>query len=341
MMVKYHWWLASAISSAMMLGVAAASGLVALAHRFVAELSCPGVPLDGADLLWDGWERPDPELEPPACMQRRLSFRASGGPCLCGDFWAQPQPAPTIVICHGYRVDRTHLRAVAALEYAHGYNILLFDFRGHGESEHAIISGGNVEVHDLEAALDVAAQQPETLPGKVLIHGFSMGAAVALLTRPRPEVAAIVADSPYARLDEILVQLVSRKLAMAGATWGRPFCYLRAGFPALARATVVVSEIIFRLRYRCALCMRPDSSFRRWEHVQRARYIPVLLIHARHDPLISIEHARRIAIAAQASHIPLETYFVDSDSHCGAYRYDPQGYIAALKGFIARYVRCF
>jgi len=93
-------------------------------------------------------------------------------------------------------MNRTLLRPVAALEYKYCYNVLLFDFRGHGESESVATSGGNAEIHDLEAALTVASQQPETLPGKIVIHGFSMGASIALLTDPHPDVAAIVVDSP-------------------------------------------------------------------------------------------------------------------------------------------------
>jgi len=53
--------------------------------------------------------------------------------------------------------------------------------------------------------------QPHPAP-TIIIHSFSMGAAVALLIPPRPEVAAINADSPYARLDDILRCFVVCKL---------------------------------------------------------------------------------------------------------------------------------
>ncbi len=74
-----------------------------------------------------------------------------------------------------------------------GCNLLLFDFRGHGQSDRATMSLGNAEVRDLQAAITVASQQPETLPGTVILRGFSMGAAFALLIPPRPEVGD---DSP-------------------------------------------------------------------------------------------------------------------------------------------------
>jgi len=214
---------------------------------------------------------------------------------------------------------------------------LLFDFRGHGESESVATSGGNAEVHDLEAALAVAGRQPETLPGKIVIHGFSMGASIALLTSPRPGVAAIVADSPYARLDEILRQFVRWQLA-----GGPSLHHLRSTFPAVSWATVAISKVIFRLRFGHALIARPAASFKRWQvqvkGTTHQSFPPILLIHGVQDNAIPISHARQIAAQAQLYNIPLVTYFVEEAAHCGAYGHDPQEYIRVLQQFLARYL---
>jgi uncharacterized protein len=337
-MATWRRWAAGAAVGAAGAAVAAASGVAAIAQRFVEELSRPGVPLEEA-APGAGWELPRTVAEPPVERQRPLSFGAPGGPALRGEFWAQPEPAPTIVICHGYRVDRTRLRPVAALEYQHGYNILLFDFRGHGESAQVATSGGNAEVRDLTAALDVAARQPETLPGRLFVHGFSMGAAVALLAAPRADVAGIIADSPYARLGEILCRLMTWQLTIESDAWAPPIRWLRAGFPALARATLPASDLIFRVRHHHALLARPDVRIRSWgkrSSSRERRRVPILLIHALGDPFIPVEHTLRIALAARAGRIPFEMHLADSAIHCGAYGYDPDRYIAVLKQFIAR-----
>jgi len=70
---------------------------------------------------------------------------------------------PTIILYHGFRVPRHHLHPVAALEYRSGYNSLLFDFRGHGQSARAVTSGGIAEVRDLEAAWKATRKQPERI----------------------------------------------------------------------------------------------------------------------------------------------------------------------------------
>ncbi len=337
-------WLAAGVVSAGAAGAAATSGIVLLARRFVEELSRPGVALDEAAM--GGWVVPEAVAEPPIERRRQLDFTATDGARLRGEFWAQPQPAATIVICHGYRVSRERLRPVAALEYANGCNVLLFDFRGHGESAQIATSGGNAEVRDLTAALDIAAQQAETLPNRLYIHGFSMGAAVALLLPPRPDVAGIIADSPYARLDDILSQLVAWELARESERWPRPLRILRSGFPALGRITFVASDLLFRVRHHAALRARPERQVRRaggrargkrQDNVLAAiRRPPLLLIHSLRDPFIQVDHAFRIARAAFAAQVPIQLHFANSDIHCGAYGQDPEQYVALVRRFVAQ-----
>jgi uncharacterized protein len=334
-----HPWAIGTAGSFGILGLAVTSGFVALAHHFVDQLSRPHQLVDEAEFTW---QVPHAAQEPPPSLRRSLLFRTSDGKLLSGDFWAQTHPAPTVVICHGYRISRAHLRPVAALEYEFGYNVLLFDFRGHGESESVATSGGNAETHDLEAALTVASQQPETQPGKIIIHAFSMGASIALLTPPHPDVVAIIADSPYARLDEILCRFVQWRLLQESTRWKPPLQQLRRTFPAIAWGTVAASSIVFRLRFGHALIARPAASFKRWQAQSKKKHPlcppPILLVHGTDDTLIPITHAHQIAAAAQAANISLETYFVEHAPHCGAYAHNPERYVQVLQQFIARHL---
>lgn len=337
-MASKQWWLASSVASVGVLGLAVTTGVVALAARFIKDLTMPHQEYKDEDMQGPfalQWKLPEPEPEPPTQLQRTLLFRVPNGPMLRGDFWAQPHPAPTVIICHGYRVTRARLRPVAALEYQHGCNVLLFDFRGHGESEGDLTSGGTAEVRDLRAAIDLAAEQPETLPGQILVHGFSMGASVALLALPHPHVAAVIADSPYARLDDILRRLICWQLETESATWQPWLQITRKLLPSLAWSTVAMSSCVFRLRYHFALCAHPVARLCHWP--RSTAPTPILLIHARRDSLIPIEHAERIATAAHAHHLTLESYYVDDDVHCGAYGFDPTRYVATLSAFVQRH----
>ncbi len=336
-MTGRNWWAIDVVSSLVLFGFISSGGIVWLAHRFVNEFTHSHVVLDDEQYTWD---MPLAESEPSPAFRRPLSIHTCDGKRLSGEFWAQPHPAPTIILCHGYRVPQVHLHPVAALEYRSGYNILLFDFRGHGESARAITSGGNAEVHDLEAAVMVARQQPETLPGKFFLHGFSMGASVALLLPPHPEVIGIIADSPYARLDTILQRLGHYRLTAESKSWPSCFHWLRGTFPALALVAVAVSRPLFRLRFGHALIARPDLSFKRWRARARVgghlRPPAILLIHSTDDALIPFAHAQQLAAQAQAYHVPVETYFVEHAAHGGAYGSDPEQYVTRLEQFLSR-----
>jgi pimeloyl-ACP methyl ester carboxylesterase len=332
-----HRWVFGLATGAGALSIAATSSVILLAQHFVEELSRPHSQIDTKNITWT---LPSSELEPPASQRRSILFHAADGTLLRGDFWAQPQPAPTIIICHGYRINRAVLRPVAALEYKYGYNILLFDFRGHGESESIATSGGNAEIRDLEAALVVARQQAETIPGKIVIHGFSMGASVALLLEPQPDVVAIIADSPYARLDEILKRIMHWQLTNQSSTWATFMSPLRYGFHVLTAVTLAVSSIVFRLRFGHTLNAQPATSFKRWYARSKGlilqSYPPILLIHGVKDSSIPIAHAYQIVAQAHAHNITMDTYFVDEADHCEAYGHNPRQYIQALEQFIER-----
>lgn len=332
-------WIVSLAAGGSVVGVAATTSLVMLARLFVEEFSRPHTPID-SNLF--SWKMPEPLAEPPVTLQRTLLFRTRDGMLLHGEFWAQPQAAPTVVICHGYRVSGATLRPVATLEYHSGYNIMLFDFRGHGNSESVNLSGGNAEVHDLEAAIAAALQQPETLPAKIILHGFSMGAAITLLMPPHPDVVAIVADSPYARLDTILHSFVHWQLLEKTRSWPPSLRWSRTMFQAISWGTVTASKPVYRLRFGHRLMAHPADSMKRWGNGLRKfrdfRIPPVLLIHGTADKFIPFTHARQIVEQAEKHHIPLQTYFVEGSDHCSAYGDDPQKYIETLQRFVAPYL---
>src|SRR5690348_16659305 len=173
-------WFASIAASTAVVGLITGGIMVVLGRRFLEEFTRPGVTVEQGTPQWGGWTFPELVLEPPTALQRALTFQSADGILLRGEFWAQPQSAQTIIISHGFHLPSVYFRSVAALEYAHGANILLFDYRGHGKSSLIPTTCGNAEIKDLVAAVETATNQAETTPGQVYIHGFSMGAAVAL-----------------------------------------------------------------------------------------------------------------------------------------------------------------
>ena len=76
-----------------------------------------------------------------------------------------------------------------------GFNVLLFNWRAHGQSEGEVVTLGFNERYDLIAAVQFAKSKGAERVG---VLGFSMGGTVAIATAAVYEdIDAVVADSPF------------------------------------------------------------------------------------------------------------------------------------------------
>lgn len=103
-----------------------------------------------------------------------------------------------IIIMHGFHSNRTQTEAkllemIKAL-VNHGYNVLTFDLRAHGESGGEHIELGYYEVYDALGAFDFVVNKKNIRPQNIGVLGFSYGAMVGILTAKRERIAALVAD---------------------------------------------------------------------------------------------------------------------------------------------------
>jgi fermentation-respiration switch protein FrsA (DUF1100 family) len=131
---------------------------------------------------------------------RDVAFAAPDGVVLLG--WYLPsQNGAAVIVGHGIGGQR---RLEPALMLArHGYGVLTFDWRAHGESGGARCTLGYEEVGDVEGALAWLQAQPEVEAGRIGMLGESMGAVTAIRAAARlPGIGAVVAESPYADLEE-------------------------------------------------------------------------------------------------------------------------------------------
>lgn len=131
-----------------------------------------------------------------------VSFKSTDGVLLQGWKITSDPARPWIIGCHGLGSNRSDLLDIAKVLHAASFNVLLFDFRGHGGSAGRVTSYGFTEQRDLEGALSFLGSQVDIEPKPYGIYGISMGASVALMTAARDErIQALVVDSPYSDLD--------------------------------------------------------------------------------------------------------------------------------------------
>jgi fermentation-respiration switch protein FrsA (DUF1100 family) len=159
----------------------------------------------------------------------------------------------------------------------------------------------------------VAFARARVAGARVGVVGFSMGAAVAIMAAARePAIAALVADSSFTAVADVVAHGVRRTLGIP------PAGLVRAADEVLAR----------RHGYRFSRARPIDV-------VGAISPRPILIAHGTGDTTVPVEHARQLFAAAGE---PKQLYLVDGVEHCGAYFADRPGYCARVNAFFAQYL---
>lgn len=114
-----------------------------------------------------------------------------------------------VIMCHGYRGTAIRDFSGGATHMIEkGYNVLLIDERGHGDSKGHCITFGNKEKSDILCWIDFAKKEfGENI--KIVLIGMSMGAATLLFaSKYIKEPLKIICDSPYSTEREIIRETI-------------------------------------------------------------------------------------------------------------------------------------
>lgn len=135
---------------------------------------------------------------------RETDIELPSGDDVCGAWLFVPEgarsPTPCIVMGHGFGLTRAcGLREIGVAFAKAGYAVLLFDYRGFGDSsgEPRQLISFRKQLEDWAAAIDFARARPEIDSSRIVTWGFSLGAGHALTAAARDErVVAVVAVVP-------------------------------------------------------------------------------------------------------------------------------------------------
>jgi hypothetical protein len=206
---------------------------------------------------------PPPPEQPGAEMVR---FASRDGTALCGWFIpARGAPAGSVLHVHGNAGNLLgHIFFSEHLPRA-GYNLLIFDYRGYGESAGRPRHRAEL-IGDAHAALDALLARPEVDRERVAVYGHSLGGAIAIeLMAKRPEIRAAVLESPFASWRDVAAS------AVGGA---------RPGPVARTLARLLVSD-----------SHRPLDAIAAIDR-------PILIVHGADDSIVPVTHGERLARAA-------------------------------------------
>lgn len=186
-------------------------------------------------------------------------------------------PYPAICVCHGIPAaprepgDRGY-PLLAEKICAHGFAVLIFSFRGTGSS------GGDFDimgwVRDLKAAIDYLYAQPEVDSSRLILLGFSAGAAVSVYVAAQDKRVSSVAACACPAEFTFFANSARREVI----EHFRQIGILRSeGFPASVEQWFGGFERISPIRFIADIAPRP-----------------LLLVHGSSDEVVHPSHARRL-----------------------------------------------
>jgi len=130
------------------------------------------------------------EYQPVTLYNEGEDIRLSG--------WYIPsENQAAIIVLHGYGSNRLKMISRAEILARHGYGVLLYDLRGHGESGGEVRAFGWQDLKDVKTALEFLSNCEEVDPNRIGILGFSIGGQIAIRAAADYEqIKAIIADDP-------------------------------------------------------------------------------------------------------------------------------------------------
>lgn len=122
-------------------------------------------------------------------------LEASDGVRLHGWFVEAPESPGVLLWCHGNAGNIIHRLENIAELYRRGLSVFIFDYRGYGQSAGTPSEAGLSR--DALAAYEFLTQVHRVPPGRIILFGRSLGAAVAGELAAKREVAGLILETPF------------------------------------------------------------------------------------------------------------------------------------------------
>lgn len=235
-----------------------------------------------------------------------INFIAADGMKLAGLIFTRPEAKRNFLMCHGY--SRSKERLYNLVKLFPDDNILIFDYRAHGQSQGDFTTIGYYEKDDVIAAFNILQTNEKTKPLPTIGIGVSMG-AVSLLGAAAQGLPfkGIVIDSAFKRLDMQLAKMFPEKTGLPLMPFMN-FC-----------------QKIFEYFSQC--CME-DVDAHAWAEKLT---IPVFVIHSNHDRLADVNAAHELYAKISGYK---KLWIVDNAHHAGVFKLYPQDYVQQVTHFL-------
>lgn len=300
-------------------GVGAAGGLAAVGNSLYNQVMIP-IPRDPSR----------DELDLPAQQEGRRWARQTEGFQSASirsveglNLWAAVVPAGEqthrwAICVHGFRDDHASMGVYGLHYHEAGWNILLPDQRGYGQSEGDYTGWGFDERLDLVGWISWIIRRDAE--AEILLHGVSMGAATVLMATggalPR-NVKAAVSDCSYSSIETEMRHVVDEYRARGNRLPPIP-------------ASVAFSLLRQTVLRRAGYDLRDASPI---DAVERSK-TPTLFIHGTKDELVPSGMMNKLVHAARC---PKTFLWMPGAGHASSVGTDPELYWTTVDTFITTY----
>ncbi|MDD3171235.1 MAG: alpha/beta hydrolase [Bacilli bacterium] len=211
-----------------------------------------------------------------------------------------------VIISHGHTYTR-----YGSIKYLHifrhlGYNVIIYDNRGHGANKKVAITMGYKESRDLiEIINDTYYRYGEDI--YLGLHGESMGSAITnMALKYHPKIAFIVSDCGYSDLMILLASLARTKFH----------------FPTFI---IDISSLFCKILYGFSFWeIRPIQEL-------RTNNIPICFIHGANDKFIDYSHSQNMY---QTNPGYKEIHIISGAGHAKSWDVDKEGYQKIITNFL-------
>jgi fermentation-respiration switch protein FrsA (DUF1100 family) len=243
-----------------------------------------------------------------------LQIHSADGLCLRAYYLpANPPGRETAILAHGYTSQGKELADFCRFFTEQlGYNVLMPDDRGHGQSEGNYIGMGWPDRKDyllwIEAVLSKTGPQTP-----IVLFGVSMGGATVLMLSGEalpPNVRVIISDCAYTSVKDEFSYHLKRM-------------YRLPPFPLISLSSLVC-------KLRAGYYFGEASALRQ---VKKAR-VPILFIHGAADHFVPTEMVYPLY---ESCPTPKELFVVPGARHAASYTVDRPGYQAKVSAFLEKY----
>ena len=221
-----------------------------------------------------------------------------------------PDPASHlwVIAVHGYRGSHDQISALAAQYGQKGWNALLPDLRGCGDSEGEYIGMGWPDRRDMLQWIDwIIARDSEA---QIVLHGISMGGATVMMTAGEAlpgNVKAVVEDCGYTFVWDIFADEMD-------------YLFHLPSFPLLNIASGIST-------LRAGYSFTEASSLKQIAKAQ----VPVLFIHGAEDNFVHTEMVYRVYDACPTEK---QLLVVEGAGHGNSFSHAPDVYFDTVFGFL-------